>query len=333
MLPTLTGARFLAALGVLWVHYQYAVADSLPAWMNRLGLGTAGVSFFFVLSGFILTYNYSATFKDGISKADLTRYAVARFARIVPVYWLALIFITGCYLTAPLTSFSRTELAVSWVAHFFAIQPYFPQKWVNYPWNAPGWSIGCEIFFYALLPLVIYYLRRPWTVLICAFVLQLVTSAFITYAFPPYRFAEFLIGCCAAYIYMRGRQAPWLLPIALVCYLAIEVTHVFGVAIPRIPLQAPVFAAAIYALASGFKPLEGRLVELGDASYSLYLLHWGPLLLLMDYYGRGKAPISITILVAITCIAASVFVYRHFEVPMRAAIRSGVFIGTHKASR
>src|SRR5262245_1529969 len=58
-LPALTSVRFLAALHVVVYHFFLVFPSRLP-WLvaGVIGAGYTGVSFFFVLSGFVLAYNY-----------------------------------------------------------------------------------------------------------------------------------------------------------------------------------------------------------------------------------------------------------------------------------
>src|SRR5690242_12787179 len=77
-LPALTSLRFLAALAV-FLHHAGLFAD-----------GFFGVTFFFVLSGFILTYNYRRTLADG-GRGAVWDFYVARFARVYPLHIFALI--------------------------------------------------------------------------------------------------------------------------------------------------------------------------------------------------------------------------------------------------
>jgi peptidoglycan/LPS O-acetylase OafA/YrhL len=78
----LTGLRVFAAFAVYMSHVRVPI--SAPNWLHAIGQnGSAGVTFFFVLSGFVLTLNYHDRLR---TRRQLWSYAVARFARIYPVY-------------------------------------------------------------------------------------------------------------------------------------------------------------------------------------------------------------------------------------------------------
>ncbi|MDD2919832.1 acyltransferase [Rhodoferax sp.] len=161
-LTELTSARFIAAMAVLLGHFADLLA--LPPLLSQFISGGIGVSFFFVLSGFILCYSYWDTFSGGLGAATFRRYCVARIARIYPLYVLALLLITGLYLAlaawrAELVTFPADPL-VSWLANLLAVQTFAPTLATQQFWNAPGWSISTEFAFYLLLPLVLAGIAR-----------------------------------------------------------------------------------------------------------------------------------------------------------------------------
>jgi peptidoglycan/LPS O-acetylase OafA/YrhL len=111
--------------------------------------GYLGVSFFFMLSGFILTYNYPVI----VWKP----YLRARAARILPVYYLSLLF----SLPLALTVFATYGISLLPIT---ACVLLLSQAWIppmSSFWNGPAWTLSCEAFFYALLPGLLYWLT-PW---------------------------------------------------------------------------------------------------------------------------------------------------------------------------
>ena len=87
-LPTLTMVRFIAAIGVVWFHYGRYVVNNSPIWLKNItASGYIGVTFFFILSGFILVYVYTGS--DLTNRTDQRNFYIRRVARIYPVYVLA----------------------------------------------------------------------------------------------------------------------------------------------------------------------------------------------------------------------------------------------------
>lgn len=158
-LPALTSLRFAAAAYVLVFHYAafYFGPDAVPA---AIGLGYSGVTFFFLLSGFILAYTYRGV--DLADRQARARYRWARVARVAPAYLLslavALPWLAAWVMKTP-------QPLAGLMASSAVLAPLGLHAWVPgaaCALNCPSWSVSTEAFFYlafpALLPLV---LRRP----------------------------------------------------------------------------------------------------------------------------------------------------------------------------
>lgn len=147
-LESLTSLRFFAAAMIVLGHGHGLFGSAGIA--TTLSLAQ-GVSFFFVLSGFILTYNYPtiSTF-DGVKK-----FYRARFARIFPSHIVAIIvllFFTGGLNTGGLQG---AKVLFAGLANVFLFQSVIPVKDVFLTFNGVSWSISTEMFFYLAFPLLI----------------------------------------------------------------------------------------------------------------------------------------------------------------------------------
>jgi peptidoglycan/LPS O-acetylase OafA/YrhL len=153
-LPKLTSLRFFAAFWVLGFHAipRRGPVDAWTAFWNR---GWIGVTFFFVLSGFILTYTYGRE----ASRLDARRFWVARFARVYPLYLFAMLFAVPQLLHfLRVAGESGTPLDPGHVAGVVMTSLAMLQSWFGQlvcVWNCPSWSLSDEAFFYALFPLVL----------------------------------------------------------------------------------------------------------------------------------------------------------------------------------
>lgn len=129
MIDTLTSLRFIFALMVFGAHC-YVIDDFFDAHFFKEGF--VGVSFFFVLSGFILSYNY----REKLLERRISRrtFWVARIARIYPLHWLTLFVaaISGNYVVA--------SGGIDWLKHFLAsLTLTFPEAITSFPSTArPG---------------------------------------------------------------------------------------------------------------------------------------------------------------------------------------------------
>ncbi|MBN1209566.1 MAG: acyltransferase [Myxococcaceae bacterium] len=160
-LPACTGLRFVAAMGVVGYHfYCPPCVPNAPSFIgNLLQAGFTLVSLFFILSGFILAYNYLGERGGFVGTArDFYR---ARFARIYPIYLLALgvdlpLFLHHLGLSAPAAT--PGEVARQCVATLTLTQAWLDPGLP--PWNTMAWTLSVEAFFYALFPWLGPWLAR-----------------------------------------------------------------------------------------------------------------------------------------------------------------------------
>jgi peptidoglycan/LPS O-acetylase OafA/YrhL len=89
-IPSLTGLRFYAAALVLWAHTvgAFLVPADVPVLRSSSSVGLLGTTLFFVLSGFVIHYNYSSSLSTLTPRA-LYSFVVARFARLYPLFFCA----------------------------------------------------------------------------------------------------------------------------------------------------------------------------------------------------------------------------------------------------
>lgn len=311
-LGALTSLRFLAAVWVLLFHM--GVMGGLrwaPLWFLGLtGRACLAVTFFYILSGFILVYTY------GGKKIDLKRFWRARLARLYPVYLLSLI------LSAPLLAIVAAHPdqvpGTAWYAHHLgltvALVLTMQQSWVPLAaiaWNAVCWAVSVEVFFYLVFPWLLsrlsrWNLRQVATLAVLGW-LAAVTLAGLYVRFSPdglkitpwnmpdgytwlhvlkfnplVRLPEFIAGmACGLWFLKAGhsshRGTPLILTGGLVLLGILALSSRIPYPLLHTGLAAPAFAAIICGFAlrpswSGF--LDTRLCRLlGESSYSLFLLH------------------------------------------------------------
>jgi len=152
-LHALTSLRFLAAAMILFHHTrQYAGLDS--GWAAGLPWDH-GVSCFFVLSGFILAYVYPTL----ETTEDVTRFWVARLARVWPVHaCAALVALVSVW--EPQTTPRESAAAVA--AQAMLVHAWVPLQGIYFALNPVSWSVSTEVFFYMLFPLLVLDWGRTW---------------------------------------------------------------------------------------------------------------------------------------------------------------------------
>lgn len=229
-LDALTSIRFAAAAAVVFAHLHnlFGLPDDVAA---PFLLGQS-VSFFFVLSGFILTYVYASLAAPPPRERGLltARFLLARFARLWPAHLTALVL---CALIVPREVYHRPSTGAT-LANALMVHSWIPLRSVYYAYNSPSWSIATEFAFYLLFPLLIWRFPRRWpiTLTVAALLtLGLIAlcnhwhalgdddldknpgSAFsiegLLYVNPLCRLLEFVVGMCAcrAFTALRGRYA------------------------------------------------------------------------------------------------------------------------------
>jgi peptidoglycan/LPS O-acetylase OafA/YrhL len=351
-LKALTGLRANAAIWVLFFHSSFSDLSFVPSFASSLmSAGFAAVSLFFVLSGFILTYNYFPLDEGSQSRNKPSRYFVARFARIYPVYVLA--FFLGAIAQGQLLNPANDPLPPWWlnVVTFLGLQNWTSARdWINFP----SWSVSCELFFYFSLPFLLYSLRRidpkrvKFLLPAAAIVATLVGFVGAVYAaphstlefriryLPLLRLPEFLTGVFLGYVYKRSRVPKYveahgdLLALAGGLLAAATILlfrkqplflHSGGLTIP--------YAIVIIGLAEATGPIYRLLsspaaIMLGEASYSIYILQIPFKYLMADFWamhaGDAARPVWFRGITFFGVIGFAVLVNKVFENPARKAI-------------
>jgi peptidoglycan/LPS O-acetylase OafA/YrhL len=143
--------RFFAAFHVALFHMKEIGVLRGPGWLTAFaGIGYVGVSFFFVLSGFILVYTYEGR------NIELGNFWQTRFARIYPAYIFSLLltfpfFYWGALkLHVPFFAFAGDHFWLTTLLVLLLLQAWVPPAALS--WNAVSWSLSVEAFFYALFP-------------------------------------------------------------------------------------------------------------------------------------------------------------------------------------
>ncbi len=272
-------ARGIAALLVVFYHTALHVEGDIGGsilWGLPL-FGHAGVDFFFVLSGFIITFVH---FKDVGNPKRLRRYAQRRFTRVFPFYWIILSY----YLADTWLFHSAKDPAITRLFSEFFLLP------VMFPVIVGGsWTLVFEIMFYTTFATLILSRRFGLTVLallLISAILGIVSSSLrLRLGIPsaPPCCLEFFFGMGCAYLLTHRRisGAGWLLIAGVCMFAAAGVAEVFGklngFGVSARLLYGSSSALVILGLVererSGSPRMPKPLAVLGRASYSVYLVH------------------------------------------------------------
>ena len=317
--------------------------------------GYAGVSFFFMLSGFILSHTYQAKLTQGtISRG---KYLALRVARIAPPHWLC-----GLPLTIwALVTVGASTLPMS-LTNLALLQSWVPQVTWYFSLNEPSWSLSDELFFYAMFVWLAFLPLRKLagfgSLLLLgnlAMVLWLISHGqgaithdvpegestltrthWLTYIAPLPRLLDFVVGMLVYRLPYHRLTRPGataleagaiaLLLGAMVAYPLLMVPDIWRMQLAYLPLMALV----IWSFGSGggrlsdFLARSPTLVLLGDASFALYLIHLPIIhaaLALRERYEDSLPLLPLCGGTALVAIGLSVVVYRKVELPLLARSR------------
>ncbi len=290
---SLTSLRGILALWVLLYHFWDIVIQFFPIAINLKSFmesGPLAVAGFFILSGYVLSYNYARRFINS-SNADYFDFLRARIARIYPVHLFTLFLTLVLWVLARRSGVSIPNSSYSlstFIENLFLIQAWVPT--FQFTWNYPAWSISSEWFAYLLFPIFWMIFRSALkSTRTSIFLLIACTFGMIyIYAIPYNGLFKHLI--CVAPTFLSGcaiysclstnpeqnrsfRYAPEILGILLI------VSTLF---LP--PRQSTIilmvgFVSLVCLLAwmadncSSFWT-SPQLMALGDVSYSLYMTHF-----------------------------------------------------------
>jgi peptidoglycan/LPS O-acetylase OafA/YrhL len=344
-LPQLTALRFVAAALVLASHLTFLGAHTWPAvrWFfdEFLFRGYVGVSFFYVLSGFVVGLAYERQLLGGaMSRAH---YLALRLARMLPLHWL----VTAPLLCWVLIKDQQPPLSTI-VLNLALLQTWVADIEVYFSLNGPSWSLSNEIFFSMLLPWLVLlrtrilaqgiaagasavaFLALASLTPVGAHWLPVRLHQFLFEINPVVRSLEFATGLLLLRLYL-SRRGEWRASTGTeLAALAAWPLLMLGLSLSGLPSQfhqlvtLPFMALVVYVMACGGGAVTRFLsapvmVLLGDASFALYMTH----LLVVNFMevvagklGHAQPGLLFAGGLALFCVLFSILVHRVLERPL-----------------
>lgn len=348
-LDVITGVRFVAALVVFLCHiaiYNFFSPDSAMGgglkFLFESG-GLMGVSFFFMLSGFVLTW--SAKPGEGYG-----RFLRRRLCKMYPNHLVTFALAMALYAAAD-TDFLDSVLNV------LLLHSWRPEPGGG---NGPSWSLSCDLLFYLLFPLLLPLIKRIradrllwWgagiaaVVLVLPLVAQLLPETprfpssydgtmlggesmypfWFLLTFPPVRALDFVLGIIVARMVLTGRfrvTVPQAGAVALVAYaVSLFVPFHYTLdAVSVIPMALLIGSTALFESRGGVSWLGSPVMRrLGEASFAFYLVHEIVILVVRTAIGwetqLGLLPGLLAVAVAFSVSLGMSFLLYHFvEMPV-----------------
>lgn len=339
-IPQITFTRFLAAMAIVVSHFNKDVFIYKIPWLADIFLrANIGVSYFFILSGFIMIVAYHT--KEKIAYSDFYR---NRVARIYPLYITGLLL----YLVMKYSGFSFLNMML----YLSGLQSWFPGYALVL--NFPGWSVSVEFLFYLVFPFLYnyFYSKGNKSIWIITVLLWLGTQVFsnlyigspsykgphtvsheFSHYFPLWHISEFLIGNLAGLFFIKNFRKKNHDVLLLLLFAAVLLSLIFIPLNFHNGLMAVLFIPLIYLLSCNkgavTKLFALKVPEyLGEISYAVYIVHIPVLYIirkiLWDYFHVYKS--NVVFLIYLPCLLViSIILYEWIEKPMRGYVRAFKF--------
>ena len=350
-LEALTGLRWLAAFWVFGYHMQNF--GELPYPFNLPNqLGFLGVTFFFVLSGFVLTWSMRPTLK-------VSTFYVRRFARIWPSHMVALLLAIPVFYTLsadPAHSWVKTLSIPILLLSVVLLQGFSRNPEILFSGNPAAWTLSCEAFFYALHPFLGALLRRASkrgaqivavTTLAIAFgyrgLAQLGPTDWAGRVPLPFeRVTEFVLGMAIAWAFAQGWRprvpvtVAWITFAVTMAWLTVGPSAdlgIFSVLAARFLGEFATVVCALLIIAVVGNTLRGRrswlehpwMVKLGNWSYTFYLVHATVIYAVLNIIGGSRGAGGTNLIwgagLFVVALALAAAIHHWVEAPAERAIR------------
>lgn len=348
----LTALRFFAAFLVLLSHFRGYLtkvdSEMVVAIANKiLSEGFIGVTFFYILSGFILDYNYQKKIlTKSVSWVDFLAF---RSMRLYPVHWLFLLA------SIPLNTTLFAQYGLMGFGFLgvnaMLFQSFIPSAASYFSFNMLSWSLSDEMFFYCLFCVIVGFRIKTLYLIVTALLVLIAitlvacqgnncsydTKQFFFYINPAYRFIDFVIGVILARICDKRAREGKIQPIlgshakkltVLILFLFLAIALMAGIPLVyRYDVYYILPMALIILVFAESEPVFPKFVEfLGEASFSLYMGH----LVLMRYFDLyfetetmvGWNAIACFPIMLIISIGSSCVIFKYYERPINLYLRS-----------
>lgn len=343
-IPQLTFTRFIASISIVILHfglYTWPINSNLVFPIMEKSI--SAISYFFVLSGFILVISAS---KNGklTEKINAFQFWKKRAARILPIYLFSILLFFA------LNFKYDSSIPLWWQLQSYVYSLFLVQSW-NYKLvmdvNFPAWSLSVEALFYFIFPLLyslLHKLRSVNLIFISLTVWLLNSLLFFILTeqnFPPnfskfyplFHLATFITGICSGVLFIKNY--PWLCGKGkkyLYWVTTLSVIFIFYTSYSNWKfyeyqhngLLSPFFVLLFYSLAI----MKGRFIDilstkpfvfLGNISFSIYLFQFPVLQICQKYIPglQGKEAKDIFFQYLIILICFSALTYLIIEKPLR----------------
>lgn len=297
MLDNLQSLRAFAAINVVFFHILGTASaygfQPKQLWFLE-GWGASGVDIFFVISGFVMLHTQMQ------KKRDVLSFIKARLIRVVPIYWIITLGVVVSFFLLPPSAFNSNSPSIEKI-----LQSLFFLSGIlsgEFPILAVGWTLEWEMLFYVIFGISLLFSR--WILSVFFILLVLIACAFITSNLIVF---EFIFGILVAYIFKTlkiqkgiGFIILTIGFLGLAASIQLDFEKNFRVFVWGIP-SIIIVMGSVYA-----KQYSNRLLRLlGDASYSIYLVHFPIVSVFYKLIPRIETSLNVDF-IALVCLIACI---------------------------
>jgi peptidoglycan/LPS O-acetylase OafA/YrhL len=310
--------RAFAAINVV-IYHVIGISTSYGFEPTQLvfleGWGANGVDIFFVLSGFVILHSQLQR------KRSAWVFFKLRIIRIVPVYWFITLAAVLMYSIIPSSSINSDAPSITRVFEslFFLSEAISGE----YPVIGVGWTLEWEMFFYLIFALSLVFTQ--WNKSYLFIFLSLLFISLIT---SEYIIIEFLLGMFIAYVfnYFKIRhQLGLIIAIVGFIFLFFSINQLESFNLHRLVKWGIPSFLIVLGLVYANQFSSPLLNYLGEASYSIYLIHCLVISAFYKVIPFTSLPLNndfFAIACLIACILSGVILYSFIEKPLTALIKS-----------
>lgn len=347
IIHSLTSLRMFAALGVFLSHLGILSQSSISQFnivAKYFFNGYVGVTFFYILSGFIINYSFSRHISEG--KFSNKDFIVYRFSRLFPVHIVSLACVL--YLFGYTTNFEETN-KIALFLNAILLQSFIPKSDYYFSFNPVSWSISCEMFFYLSFCLLVNLKTKHLALLLC--IVQAVNVYFLIkppesislhwlfYINPFFRISDFIIGVLVCRAFLAKSYTPRvsvcslmelgsIIFLLLTIYIATNFVPYMNVKYDLLYIPSMTLIVVAFAFNGGVisHMLSNKyFILLGEASFSFYMFHWMIVSKLIEVMQPEKNNLHDVLVYILCCLVLSITIsiisFKLIEMPANKMLR------------
>ncbi len=304
LMPALAGLRGVGALWVVASHMQITLTSTNPGIRHLMWHGWLAVDFFFMLSGFVISYVYLERFATPQSLKNMGSFLWARFIRIYPATVVVLCCLwLPCFLTLKYLHFDIDPEIITKQGFILQVLLLNGLGFIDGGgWNGPSWALSSEFVLYCGFPFIALYIVRLKSKVVLWVHLALVLATVIGIALVLYHgnkfmlarqytliraFSEFIMGCLLYKIFSQKSTASktWLenpfmrnwaglVSLGVIVIMSVVVVHPFWRFLYLIFFGIIILSAAQPGVLFTKLFSNPIMQKIGTLSFTLYLIHY-----------------------------------------------------------